>query len=133
MRTALDFGKREKAYNLCSPVCFSEFMEDYPDQEPTRIQIMDFRDARELHPALYNVLQMSFLFGIEGEEEDAHPPFVAAFPLKEQAREAQESLGGELLDWEAVHKRCQKVAEEEEAKPYEGPPPLRKRERQDDD
>lgn len=127
MRLGLDFDGHTKDYYLCSPFCTLEELEIHPDGELAGLQIVDYRQRSEESPIMLMAGRAFFLYGINGDRTDSREPWVAAFQSEKLAREAKSRLGGELLKWEDVRSKVEKLTDEYQApgqRPYKR---LRKR------
>jgi len=121
----LDFGKRVKTVRVCSPFCLCERLERHPDIPAQDVLICVYKERAKTGALMIYADKAVFLYGVEGDEKQSREPYVAAFGTRSEAEDAKKDLGGEILGWDEVFKRCKKLAadwEPEHEDPYQ---PLR--------
>jgi hypothetical protein len=111
---SIDHGRRIGRLYVCSPVCMFETLEDYPDDKPGRPSVILWKDRADPNGLMNLVEDVVWLLAVKGDKEKSHPPLCAAFKTKEEAKEAQKNLGGEIRDWKKVAEKCRRVASDEE-------------------
>lgn len=119
-------GKHPKSVGACSLFCLFERLEDFKSK-PEVITIVSYPTFHEDIVQRINVTQAVFLYDAkaDGNEDLCHEPYIYAFPDEQLAKDAQAKLGGELLKWDAVQERCEKLAADwEPDTPDEEPSPI---------
>lgn len=117
IRLVIGAGNRDKTIHICSPLCCVQQMDARPNAEFKAIQVVDWRARGEVSPTMLMAQRAHFLVGIDGDEQKTREPYVAAFNSERLARAQIESLGGQLLDWDALLERCRKLAEDDDSQP----------------
>lgn len=120
-------GKHGLDIDVCSLFCYAERLEDVKG-EITSTQVLDFTTLDDDAPVMLKASTATYLYGTSGDEEATAKPFILAFGSKKAAESARKIAGGELLSWDDVLAKCQKLAAEyEPPKPEDGYTPLKKR------
>lgn len=111
---SMKFSHTVRSYRVCSLFCYGEFMEDYPDKEPESVMIVNHATLGDELPGRLRLEKARFLYDAEGDYEKTAEPFTYAFATEEQAEEAREELGGELLDYDEMLERITELTDEYE-------------------
>lgn len=94
--------------------CMHDYIhENYGEAMPTSIMILDYNTVGTDEPVMLDAFKAHYLFGTE-RIKGSMPPFVAAFATEEAAEEAQEELGGELVDFKGMKQMMMKAKGEGE-------------------
>jgi len=112
----LDFGKRVKTVRVCGPFCLCERLERHPDVPPQDVLICAYKDHAKTDASMIYADKAVFLYGVRGDEKQAREPYVAGFATHSEAEDAKKQMGGEILSWDEVFKRCKKLAADWEPK-----------------
>ncbi|MBN2081757.1 nitrous oxide reductase accessory protein NosL [bacterium] len=113
----IEIGRHVKRLDACSLFCLVEMLEDQ-EYEPTFIYVTDYAtfDTDEQMPL--DALKAWYVYDCEtGDEEKSNCPYVYAFASEATAREYQDDLGGEVLDWEDTLARITELTDEWEPEP----------------
>lgn len=114
IKFTLKFKHTVKEYLVGSLFCYSEFMEDYPDKEPETAVIVNYLTRDDPAPLQLNLKKAVYLYDADGDDEKDAEPHVYAFANKDQAKEAQKDLGGEIVDFDEAMKRIKPLTDEYE-------------------
>lgn len=125
-RAYIDLGHSNiRTIYACSLFCLLEKLEDYEDKgEERTLQVVLYSD-RDSTGAVMLVLDKAwFVYGIEGDDQKVHEPYMAAFRNERAAREAQKELGGEVINFDSAHERVKKLTDDWEPQPSKEYTPL---------
>jgi hypothetical protein len=114
MEVSFTFGKRIVVKRTCSVFCYFEMLEDYPDREPTRVQIINYATLNDELPLWIIPDRGHFVLTEEGDEEKSMPPFAFAFRNESDADAVAEELDGRVLDWEELGELIKPLTDEYE-------------------
>lgn len=108
-------GKHPRNIEACSLFCLFEQLEKY-ESEPESYSVTNYSTINDEYVQQLSAKQAVFLFDAEGDNDLSQEPHIFAFSNEENAKAAQEELGGEILKWAEVKERCTKLAAEWEPK-----------------
>lgn len=111
IRADFDNGRHLWSFAVAGPIAFAEKMETYVE-EPVAVYIVDYPTSSNDNMRMVDVEKAWFLFDAEGDDELSQSPHIFGFREKDAALEAQEEIGGELVQWDFVLEEVTKIAEE---------------------
>jgi hypothetical protein len=127
IRATERIGKHGLEINVCSVFCYAERLEDLKG-EIISAQVVDSTTLEDEAPVMLSTGKAAYLYGTSGDAEKTAEPFILAFASKQAAESARKTTGGELLNWDDVLAKCQKLAADYEPPQPDGSnAPLRKR------
>lgn len=108
----IEIGRHVKKLDACSLFCFVEMLEDQV-ADPTVIYVADYATFGTEDYIPLKADQAWYLYDCDtGDDQKTMKPYTYAFASEELAKQYQDELGGEVLNWDDVVEKIKALTDD---------------------